>query len=181
MFSFAFCNAGLADAVEERRLSVIDVPHHCDHRSSRRRSFFSRLDDLFFFLVADHLFERDERCFVAKLLADLFGNFLAQSLIDRSHYAALKQHLNHVLGFDIQLLRKLFDRRAFNKLQEQYAARYASAVREARSKVLSLNIIAPAALHRPLIDANAMIASFQAHNYSLRQPFAEAAAYCQGN
>ena len=26
-----------------------------------------------------------------------------------------------------------------------------------------------------------MIASFQQHNYSLRQPFAEAAAYCQGN
>jgi hypothetical protein len=26
-----------------------------------------------------------------------------------------------------------------------------------------------------------MIASFQAHNYSLRQPFAEAAAYCMGN
>jgi hypothetical protein len=25
-----------------------------------------------------------------------------------------------------------------------------------------------------------MIASFQAHNYSLRQPFAEAAAYCMG-
>jgi hypothetical protein len=26
-----------------------------------------------------------------------------------------------------------------------------------------------------------MVASFQAHNYSLRQPFAEAAAYCMGN
>jgi hypothetical protein len=33
-------------------------------------------------------------------------------------------------------------------------------------------------------DANqvaSMITSFQAHNYSLRQPFAEAAAYCMGN
>jgi hypothetical protein len=28
---------------------------------------------------------------------------------------------------------------------------------------------------------SSMIASFQAHNYSLRQPFAEAAAYCMGN
>jgi hypothetical protein len=26
-----------------------------------------------------------------------------------------------------------------------------------------------------------MISSFQAHQYSLRQPFAEAAAYCMGN
>jgi hypothetical protein len=26
-----------------------------------------------------------------------------------------------------------------------------------------------------------MITSFQAHSYSLRQPFAEAAAYCMGN
>ncbi len=33
-------------------------------------------------------------------------------------------------------------------------------------------------------DANqvaSMITSFQSHNYSLRQPFAEAAAYCMGN
>ena len=28
---------------------------------------------------------------------------------------------------------------------------------------------------------NSMIASFQSHSYSLRQPFAEAAAYCMGN
>jgi hypothetical protein len=28
---------------------------------------------------------------------------------------------------------------------------------------------------------NSMITSFQAHNYSLRQPFAEGAAYCMGN
>jgi hypothetical protein len=30
-------------------------------------------------------------------------------------------------------------------------------------------------------QVTSMIASFQAHNYSLRQPFAEAAAYCMGN
>jgi len=30
------------------------------------------------------------------------------------------------------------------------------------------------------VQINSMIASFQAHNYSLRQPFAEAAAYCMG-
>jgi hypothetical protein len=30
-------------------------------------------------------------------------------------------------------------------------------------------------------QVNSMIASFQAHQYKLRQPFAEAAAYCQGN
>jgi hypothetical protein len=28
---------------------------------------------------------------------------------------------------------------------------------------------------------NSMISSFQAHNYSLRQVFAEGAAYCMGN
>ena len=32
-----------------------------------------------------------------------------------------------------------------------------------------------------LTQVASMIASFQGHNYSLRQPFAEAAAYCQGN
>jgi hypothetical protein len=32
-----------------------------------------------------------------------------------------------------------------------------------------------------LTQVASMIASFQGHNYSLRQPFAEAAAFCQGN
>ena len=31
------------------------------------------------------------------------------------------------------------------------------------------------------LQVQSMIASFQSHQYSLRQPFAEAAAYCQGN
>jgi hypothetical protein len=30
-------------------------------------------------------------------------------------------------------------------------------------------------------QVTSMISSFQAHQYSLRQPFAEAAAYCMGN
>jgi hypothetical protein len=30
-------------------------------------------------------------------------------------------------------------------------------------------------------QVNSMISSFQAHNYSLRQAFAEGAAYCMGN
>jgi len=30
-------------------------------------------------------------------------------------------------------------------------------------------------------QVNSMVASFQSHSYRLRQPFAEAAAYCMGN
>jgi hypothetical protein len=32
-----------------------------------------------------------------------------------------------------------------------------------------------------LTQVSSMIASFQSHQYKLRQPFAEAAAYCMGN
>jgi DnaJ family protein C protein 28 len=54
------------------------------------------------------------------------------------------------------------DRAMYRALRKKYAARYAAAVREARSKVLTLNIIAPVALHRPLVDAAALIAAFEA-------------------
>lgn len=54
------------------------------------------------------------------------------------------------------------NRKMYRALRTKYAARSAAAVREARSKVLTLNIIAPPALHRPLVDANALIAAFDA-------------------
>jgi DnaJ family protein C protein 28 len=54
------------------------------------------------------------------------------------------------------------NRQMYRALRTRYAARYAAAVREARSKVLTLNIIAPVALHRPLVDAAALIAAFEA-------------------
>jgi DnaJ family protein C protein 28 len=51
--------------------------------------------------------------------------------------------------------------KAYNAARAKSLARYAALVREARSKTLTLNIIAPAPLHRPLIDATALILAFE--------------------
>lgn len=65
-----------------------------------------------------------------------------------------------------QILRRripsLSEKQAYNLLRAKAAARYTALVRDARSKGLTLNIIAPAALHRPLVDATALIAAFEA-------------------
>ena len=53
------------------------------------------------------------------------------------------------------------EQKAYNIVRAKYAARYAVLVREARSKTLTLNIVAPASMHRPHIDANALIQAFE--------------------
>jgi hypothetical protein len=52
--------------------------------------------------------------------------------------------------------------RTYNDVLARYAVRFANLVREARSKVLSLNIIAPAAFHRTPVDAQKLIDEFNA-------------------
>lgn len=53
------------------------------------------------------------------------------------------------------------DRRAYNILREATERRYAEALRGINSKVLSLNIIAPPALHRRLLDVERRLAAFR--------------------
>ncbi len=53
------------------------------------------------------------------------------------------------------------DRRAYNVLREATERRYAEALREINSRILSLNIIAPPALHRRLLDAERLLAAFR--------------------
>ena len=53
------------------------------------------------------------------------------------------------------------DRRAYNTLRASTERRYAEALREINSRILSLNIIAPPALHRRLIDVEARLARFR--------------------
>jgi hypothetical protein len=52
------------------------------------------------------------------------------------------------------------ERRAYNVLRDKTEARYAGALRGINSKILSLNIVAPAALHRRLIDIDARLRAF---------------------
>ncbi len=49
----------------------------------------------------------------------------------------------------------------YARLRAEYAARYEEALRQIRSKILSLNIIAPSTLHRPIIDVEAKMRAFQ--------------------
>lgn len=52
------------------------------------------------------------------------------------------------------------ERRAYNVVRDKTEARYTEALRGINSKILSLNIVAPAALHRRLIDIDARLRSF---------------------
>ncbi|HEU5367773.1 MAG TPA: DUF1992 domain-containing protein [Ktedonobacterales bacterium] len=49
----------------------------------------------------------------------------------------------------------------YARLREEYAARYEQALRQLRSKILSLNIIAPSTMHRPVIDVEARMRAFR--------------------
>ncbi|HEY7357878.1 MAG TPA: DnaJ family domain-containing protein [Ktedonobacterales bacterium] len=48
----------------------------------------------------------------------------------------------------------------YARLREEYAGRYEQALRELRSKMLSLNIIAPSTMHQPVIDVEAKMRAF---------------------
>lgn len=49
---------------------------------------------------------------------------------------------------------------SYQKMREDYARRYEQALREVRSKILTLNIIAPSALHRTPLDVEAAMQAF---------------------
>lgn len=53
------------------------------------------------------------------------------------------------------------DRRAYNILRAATENRYAETLRRVNSGILSLNIIAPPALHRRLLDVDARLAAFR--------------------
>ncbi len=53
------------------------------------------------------------------------------------------------------------DKRAYNLQRAATERRYADTLREINSKILSLNIIAPPALHRRLIDVEMRLAAFR--------------------
>jgi hypothetical protein len=52
------------------------------------------------------------------------------------------------------------ERRAYNLLRDKTEARYTEALRAINSKILSLNIVAPSALHRRTIDVEARLREF---------------------
>jgi hypothetical protein len=53
------------------------------------------------------------------------------------------------------------DRRAYNLVRDKTEARYTAALKAINSQILSLNIVAPASLHRRTVDVAAKLAAFQ--------------------
>ena len=53
------------------------------------------------------------------------------------------------------------ERRAYNLVRDKTEARYADALRIVNSKILSLNIVAPAILHRRMLDIERLMAAFR--------------------
>lgn len=80
---------------------------------------------------------------------------------------ALRRQRDHLTGRRIPVFAS--ERRAYNVLLARTEHHVAAALRAAQSKVLSLNIIAPSALHRPLVDVEARLAAFHAEFPSLTE------------
>ncbi len=82
----------------------------------------------------------------------------------RRKRAALKQWQRTSLSLDPLARWRLPStseaQQSYKTVREEYARRYEQALREVRSKILTLNIIAPSALHRKLLDVEASMQTF---------------------
>jgi DnaJ homolog subfamily C member 28 len=74
--------------------------------------------------------------------------------------AALRQRRDYLAGR--QLAPFPSERRAYNVLRTRTQERYAEALRAVNAKTLSLNITAPSALHRRIIDVEERLRAFRA-------------------
>lgn len=74
--------------------------------------------------------------------------------------AALGRRRDHLIRRRIPAFAS--ERRAYDALRTRTERQVAETLRAAHSKVLSLNIIAPGALHRPLVDVEARLTAFRA-------------------
>ena len=74
--------------------------------------------------------------------------------------AALRRRHDHLIQRHVPAFAS--ERRAYNALRTRTERQVAETLRAAHSKVLSLNIIAPGALHRPLVDVEARLTAFRA-------------------
>jgi DnaJ family protein C protein 28 len=87
------------------------------------------------------------------------GREIDRDLARAEEPVRLLRHRRDTLAVRRQLFAS--DRRAYNTLRASTERRYAEALREINSRILSLNIIAPPALHRRLVDVEARLARFR--------------------
>ncbi len=122
---FAGGHLGLADGVEQRRLSVVDVPHDGDHRRSDLQVLGSLAIgaeelrargelDLGGFTLADHLFgdrriHRHRAGLDPKTVGDDGRRVEIDLLVDVRHHTVLHQLFDDVDRLDVQVFRQLLD------------------------------------------------------------------------
>lgn len=78
----------------------------------------------------------------------------AQNRIERVRHTARKLRRRHVPLFESE-------KRAFNAEVEQAAEHYDETLRRINSKILTLNLTTPTALHRPLLEVGKMVQKFR--------------------
>ena len=107
----ALRHPGLANRVEERRLTVVDVAHDRDHRSARNRA--DAFHNLALFL--DHfLFIGAHGGVVAEFAAHILRDLDIEGLVDREHQAFADQVFQDVPVLGVRhALRQLLDRDSF--------------------------------------------------------------------
>ena len=107
-------DVGLADAVEERRLAVVDVTHHGDDRRRGSRSAVVVV------VLAEHRLQLelgllaglDEQDLGAERLADELDHLVGQRLRAGDHLARVEEQPHEVGGVAVQPGRELLDRDA---------------------------------------------------------------------
>src|SRR6266446_604966 len=76
-------------------------------------------------------------------------------------YGLLKS--NQVAPAEIELAKEIRtqEKRAYNASVEKAAAEYERTLRELNSKILTLNLIAPPAMHQPLLEVEKLVQGFR--------------------
>ena len=93
---FAACHAGATNGVEQRRLAMVDVPHHRHHRRTRQRHRGSCLGA--FGKQGIRVVELGGNRLVTHFLDNDHRRFLIDALIDRDHRAQLHHGLDDFRG-----------------------------------------------------------------------------------
>ena len=110
---FAGDNVGVANRVEQRGLSVVDMTHHDDDRRTRlleRVVFVVIVAEQRLQLELGFLAGLDEQHVGAERLGDQLDHLVGEGLRARDHLAGVEQQPNEVGRRTIQLRRELLDR-----------------------------------------------------------------------
>ena len=130
----------VADRIQQRGLTVVDVAHDRDDRRARFQIFGLVLDRI------NHLFHvgiRHAHSLVAEFVDDEFGGIGVDGLVARDHHAHLHERLHHVCAALGHTVGQFRDHDGFGKLH--FADHFLGALRAAHGFLPSFFLLA---LHR---------------------------------